>query len=377
VSNLPASPLRPRPGFPPPILAPLLLLAIAALAGLGWFLLRPAPDDMRPDRLVDASPLRVPAPLPPLVSGLLHAGDARRVPEGWWVLDRRSRLVHLLDPELRITRSFGGHGDAPGEFRMPSAIGVRGDSLVVLDAGEVPVLHLFGPDDELARKEFVRVAGCDTFLATGILDAPIEPIHLLGTCSRLLPSPASGSVLVRVEDGGVGHLAGGEVGFGNRGRAGPETAVGAGRGETAWVGNSSSPCLDRVLPPGGPDEPASMCMGEWVGVRFSLDELAARMGRNPGAARLAEVMGPMEWLPVMDRVFPHPDGVVLRRLSGFNVRELVHMRPDGSTTVLWSGLPESSWVGGDQVLVAWEGVEGMHLEVRPLHPEPQAQAAAR
>jgi len=375
VSNSPVS--RSRPGLQPRVLLPSLLLVLAALAGLGWLLLRPAPDGARPDRLVDASPLLVPVTLPPVISGLLHAGDARRVPEGWWVLDRRSRLVHLLDPEFRITRSFGGHGDAPGEFRMPAAIGFRGDSLVILDAGEVPVLHLFGPDDRLVRKEFVHVAGCDTFLATGILDAPVEPIHLLGTCSRLLPTPASGSVLVRVEDGGVGLLAGGDIRFGSPGRVGAETAVGAGMGDVTWAGNSSSPCLERVLSPGLPGEPSSLCMAEWVGVRFSIDELAARMGRNPGAARLAEVLGPMEWLPVMDRVFPHPDGVVLRRLSGFNVRELVHMRPDGSTTVLWSGLPESSWVGGDQVLVAWEGVEGMHLEVRPLHAGPQALATVQ
>jgi len=375
VSNLPDS--RSRPGFHPRVLVASLFLALAALAGLGWFLLRPAQDGARPDRLVDASPLLFPETLPPVVSGLLHAGDARRVPEGWWVLDRRSRLVHLLDLELRIVRSLGGYGDAPGEFRMPTALGFRGDSLVVLDAGEVPVLHLFSPEDDLVRKEFVHVAGCDTFLATGILDAPVEAIHLLGTCSRLIPAPASGSVLVRVEDGGVGYLAGGDVRFGNPGRPGAETAVGAGLGEVTWVGNSSSSCLERFSPSNHAGEPPSVCMAEWIGVRFSLEELAARMGRNPGAARLAEVLGPMEWLPVMDRVFPHPDGVVLRRLSGFNVRELVHMRPDGSLTVLWSGLPEASWVGGDQVLVAWEGVEGMHLEVRPLHAEPQALATAR
>jgi hypothetical protein len=375
VSTLPGP--SSQPAVHPRILAGLLVL-LAVLAGIGWFLLGPSEDGPRPDRLVDASELAAPTPLPPLVPGLLHAGDARRVPEGWWILDRRSRLVHLLDVDLRIVRTVGGHGDAPGEFRMPAALGFRGDSLVVLDAGEVPVLHLFGPEDDLVRKEFVHVAGCDVFLATGILDAPVEPIHLLGTCSRLLPAPASGSVLVRVEDGGVGHLVGGEVRFRNPGRPGAEAAVGAGLGEVTWVGKSSSPCLVQVFPANHPGEPPSVCMAEWVGVRFSVDELAARMGRNPGAARLAEVLGPMEWLPVMDRVFPHPDGVILRRLSGFNVRELVHMRPDGSMTLLWGGLPEASWVGGDQVLVAWEGVEGMHLEVRPLHPGPrQALVTAR
>jgi hypothetical protein len=380
VSNHPR--VSPQPVFRPRVHIPVLGALVAALAVIGWLLLGPGDDGPRPDRLVEASHLTPPTPLPPLVPGLLHAGDARRVAGGWWVLDRRSRFVHLLDEDLRIVRSFGGSGDAPGEFRMPAALGFRGDSLVVLDAGEVPVLHLFGPDDTLVRKEFVHVAGCDSFLATGILEAPLEPLHLLGTCVRLLPVPASGSVLVRVEDGGAGRVAGGQIPFVTRGLAGAETAVGAGHGETTWVGTSSRPCLDllgagRSGSEPGEVAPSSLCLAEWVGVRFSVAELAARMGRGPGPARLAEVLGPMEWLPVMDRVFPHPDGVVLRRLSGLNVRELVHLRPDGSTTVLWSGLPESSWVGGDQVLVAWEGVEGMHVEVRPLHGEGQARAAAR
>ncbi|TVP47465.1 MAG: hypothetical protein EA350_04975 [Gemmatimonadales bacterium] len=376
VSNFPAS--SPSRAPRPRILVPgILVVLIVALAGFGWMLLRPGPEGARPDRLVEASELAPPTPLPPLVSGILHAGDARRVPEGWWVLDRRARLVHFLDTNLRLVGSFGGYGDAPGEFRMPAALGFRGDSLVVLDGGEVPVLHLFGPDAGLVRKESVHVVGCDTFLATGILDAPIEPLHLLGTCTRLLPAPASGSVVVRVEDGGIGHLARGQLQVMNRGFPGAETAVGAGQGETTWVGNSSSPCLDRIGVQHDPTGVPSLCMAEWVGVRFSVDELSARMGRSPGAARLAEILGPMEWLPVMDRVFPHPEGVVLRRLSGLNVRELVHLRPDGSTTLLWSGLPESSWVGGDQVLVAWEGTEGMHLEIRQLHGEAQALASAR
>ncbi|CAN5764476.1 hypothetical protein BH23GEM11_BH23GEM11_17790 [soil metagenome] len=372
MSNRPGSRFSPAPRRR--FILPTVLLVVLAVSGLGWLFLRPADEGIRPDRLVSASEIVPPVPLPPLVPGLLHAGDARRTPEGWWILDRRSALVHLLDDDLRIATTFGGRGDGPGEFQMPAALGFRGDSVVVLDAGGAAVLHLFGPDGAFVRKESVHVIGCDTFLATGILDGTMAPVHLLGTCSRLFPTPASGSVLVRVEEGGIGHVTGGEARFRARGLVGAETAVGAGVGEEIWVGDSSSPCLDRIGPPADPGGPASVCLAEWVAVRFSLAELAVRMGRSPGDARLAAVLGPMEWLPVMDRVFPHPDGLVLRRLSGLTVRDLVHLRPDGSTAVLWSGLPEASWVGGEQVLVAWDGVEGLHLELRALHADPDAQA---
>lgn len=365
----------PRSGFSHDLLLPAVLI-LTLLLGIGWYLLRPAGDGSRPDRLVEASELAPPTPLPPLVPGILHAGDARRRPEGWWVLDQRSRRVHLLDAELRPLRSLGGHGDAPGEFRTPTALGFLGDSLVVLDGGEAAVLHVFDPDGTLARKDIVHVPGCDAFLASGILEAGVEPLHLLGSCTRLLPAPAMGSVLVRVEEGGGGRIVGGRLPVVTH-RLSLETAVGAGMGSTTWVGNSSSPCLEQVVSEARAGESPSLCMAEWVGVRFSIGELAAGMGRGPGAARIAEVLGPMEWLPVMDRVFPHPDGLVLRRLSGLEVRELVLLRPDGSMHPLWSGLPESSWVGGDQVLVAWEGVEGMHMELLPLHPDGLTRNTAR
>jgi len=92
------------------------------------------------------------------------------------------------------------------------------------------------------------------------------------------------------------------------------------------------------------------------------------MNRPPAPERVAQVLDAMEWLPVMDRVFSHPEGIVFRRLSGMTSRELVLLRSDGSMATLWTGLPESSWVEGDELLVAWDSAEGVHLERRTLSP---------
>ena len=99
------------------------------------------------------------------------------------------------------------------------------------------------------------------------------------------------------------------------------------------------------------------------------------MGGPDRGPNLAAVLGGMETLPGMDRAFPHPEGAVLRRLTGLEARSLVLLRPDGSTEVLVDGVPETTWVWGDEVVIAWDGMEGVHVERRPL-PSPARPASA-
>jgi hypothetical protein len=344
-----------------------LVVLVTGIA-LAWSLLPATQEGERPDRLVEAVEPTPPSILPPLTPGLLHVGDARRGDAGWWVLDRRARRVHLLDGELQPVLSFGGRGGAPGEFEAPTALGFRGDSLLVLDAGGPAVIHVFGPQGDFLRRAHVRVEGCDAFAASGMAEAPEGAVLLLGTCLEHLPVPSSGPVVARLDPDGTGHRVQGELRPLRPGSLLPETAVGAPGPGGFWAGRSSRPCLTRLESRGDLGDPPVLCLPEWIGVRFSLGELAGRMNRPPAPDRMTQVLDAMEWLPVMDRVFHHPEGLVLRRLSGMTSRELILLRSDGSMAILGTGLPESVWAEEGEILVAWEGLEGIHLERRTLDP---------
>lgn len=360
--RLRASPFRTVATF-----AAALVVLVAGIV-LAWPLLPSPQTGERPDRLVAAVAPSPPSILPAVTPGLLHVGDARRGEAGWWILDRRARRVHLLDGELRPVLSFGGRGGAPGEFESPAALGFRGDSLLVLDAGGPAVVHVFGPGGDFLRRTHVRVHGCDAFAASGLVEAPEGTVLLLGTCLQHLPVPSSGPVVAQLDPDGTGHRVQGELRPLRPGSLLPETAVGAPGPGGFWAGRSSRPCLARLEATGGTGDNPVLCLPEWVGVRFSLDELVGSMNRPPGPDRVTQVLDAMEWLPVMDRVFSHPEGIVLRRLSGMTSRELILLRTDGSMTALWTGLPESTWAERGEVLVAWEGTDGVHLERRPLDP---------
>jgi hypothetical protein len=360
------------PSSSPSRTALLVALAGAALlvtgAVLAWLVPGSPEEGERPDRLVEAVDPSPPAILPPVTPGLLHVADARRRDTGWWLLDRRARRVHLVDEELRPVLSLGGRGGAPGEFQAPSALGFRGDSLLVLDADGSVVIHVFGPEGDFVRRDHVRVEGCDALAASGLTEASEGTVLLLGTCLQHLPVPASGPVVVRLDSGGTGHRVAGELRALRPGSLIPETAVGAPGPGGFWTGRSSHPCFTRLDLADEVREVPAPCLPEWVAVRFDLDEFVGRMNRPPPPGRVAEVLGGMEWLPVMDRVFSHSEGVVLRRLSGTTSRDLVLLRSDGSMATLWTGLPESTWVEGEEVLVAWEGLDGIHMERRLLTP---------
>lgn len=75
-----------------------------------------------------------------------------------WLSDGRLAVAVSGDSEVRIydatgsrTRSLGGEGDGPGEFRAISTLGVRGDSLLVVDQRLLKIA-VYGPDGTLARE---------------------------------------------------------------------------------------------------------------------------------------------------------------------------------------------------------------------------------
>ena len=79
------------------------------------------------------------------VRGLV-ADDRDRV----FVLDQGDQVVRRYDPEGRHELTFGGAGEGPGEFSVPLALAVAGDSVVAYDQ-VLQRLTYFGPDGEVLR----------------------------------------------------------------------------------------------------------------------------------------------------------------------------------------------------------------------------------
>jgi hypothetical protein len=67
------------------------------------------------------------------------------------VLDRIDCRVWILDTETRETRSLGGCGDGPGEFRIPRVAAFTGDTLVVFDSGRNSLQKITLEGDEIDR----------------------------------------------------------------------------------------------------------------------------------------------------------------------------------------------------------------------------------
>lgn len=65
---------------------------------------------------------------------LYRVTDAVRLPDGRVaVVNAGAHQVRPVSPDGRTVGTFGREGDGPGEFRMPTWIGMRGDTVVVVD----------------------------------------------------------------------------------------------------------------------------------------------------------------------------------------------------------------------------------------------------
>jgi hypothetical protein len=333
-----------------------------------------------PDRLPDGEGavqvvlgkgVRGPAFLPPLSVGVLGVSDVLRADDGWWLLDSRSVRLHRVGPDFQVRWSVGGRGNAPGEFRAPRALLQRGDSVVVVELDEHPTLHLFDPGGRFIRKEIILTPECANFRLGNVVLQPDGSYLVGGTCLRAAGGPAMGPAVVRYEPGRPGVVVASELRPAGPGRMNPDAAFLVRAADRIWMGRAYDNCF-RPLPEGeggsGVPAPAPepLCIEPWQVVPLPLERIAEGMPDPSRAALLPSVLGGIDHLPLMDRVFPHREGIVLRRISGLESRELVLLGFDGSTRVLGEALPERSWVVGDSILVAWDGLEGSHVETRPF-----------
>ncbi len=363
--------------FPTRFLPSLLLVAVAGGALVFW-LTRGDSGPPPPTRLVEAVLPLPPEPLPPLLPGVLGVTDLLRDADGWWLLDFRQRRVMRLDPDLQPLFHFGGRGSAPGEFSSPRSLARFADTLVVLDAESTPVLHLFTLDGTFQRLERPVLEGCVALQASGLVSRGEERPLLLAECLREGPAHRLFPVVAfdaRWEPYTVASDARPDLPV-----LSTQVAT-VGEDGRLLRGHVYDPCLAwwevgaSRIPEGGalrssrsPDsveEPrASLCLEPWTGVRVNWDVAFGQMGRAPLPG-----LEKVDWLPVMDGIFPHRDGVVFRVFTGENSRSLLLLGSGGQVRTLASRLPETAWVVGDEIVVAWTGMEGMHLERRSIGRE--------
>jgi hypothetical protein len=322
-----------------------------------------------PVAIVEGSPVRPHPALPPVSEGVLHVTDLVPVDDGWWILDRRAHRLHRTGPDFQVLASAGARGEAPGAFRSPSALALRADRLLLLEAGDQPVLHMFDLEGNFVERERIVVAECSSFQASSLsVEVPTGAVLLAGTCLRRHPETAMGAVVVHVPENGLPRVVENHLRPASPESMNPETAVVTWSAGQTWSGRSFHPCLAPVASTGDQVSPgaSALCLDPWEAVRLPIETMAARIPDPRRAALLSTVLGNVPWFPVMDRIFPHAEGVILRRITGLESRELVLLGLDGASRVLASGLPQDVFVHGDQVIVAWEGADGMHLEARAL-----------
>ena len=67
-----------------------------------------------------------------------------------FVFDRRDVTIRAYDADGTLQTKFGGPGEGPGEFRLPTALGFRADTLWVLDI-RLRRISLFSRTGEFIR----------------------------------------------------------------------------------------------------------------------------------------------------------------------------------------------------------------------------------
>lgn len=93
-----------------------------------------------------------------LVSAIGAARDAALLDHVWYVLDRSGAKVHRVDATGAHLGSFAGEGDGPGELRLPRAIAIHADTVVVAEWRSIVLYEPDGTSIERRRIESPR--GC-------------------------------------------------------------------------------------------------------------------------------------------------------------------------------------------------------------------------
>lgn len=95
----------------------------------------------------------------PPPGGFVSPIDLAVSDRGVWTLELQDAVVHAFQPGGRYATSFAQRGGGPGELAQPTALGIEGDTLWVLNGGNGRIEY-FGTDGRwLASQSLPRDAG--------------------------------------------------------------------------------------------------------------------------------------------------------------------------------------------------------------------------
>ncbi len=308
-------------------------------------------------------------PAPPeamLHPEVLDVSDAVRAGRIWFILDRRQGQVHRLNPDGHLLGSFSRKGEGPGELRLPEALAIHGDTLVVLErhGGR---LHLFGFDGELVGERTLE--GGERCPGPGSVGLASTPAGLLVLVACMdLSRALEARVYLETADGTVRRLATSAPNHGRDGSLSPLfLPVLAARPGGFVFGLAAGDCLGTFDLQG--HGTGSVCHHgiERMPLPQGLQSELSRMRTRAEAAGL-RVAGASH-LPPFDRVFAGPGGDLLYRSPtppDGQARSLVRQASGGGERLV--GVPPAATVfaAGDQALAAWDDLGGSRILIYAL-----------
>lgn len=306
---------------------------------------------------------------PTVLPGVMSVTDAVPSEGGWVILDGRSARWHRLDGEGRVLVSAGRRGRGPGEMENPAALGIVGDTVVVVER-TLGTVERFLLDGTPVGRLHLPSGGCTVGWVRRMAVAGGVP-YLLRECQD---AATGGSLLV------VQRLEGGAGGSGEdpaiiasrpwRDASGmvpyrPGIPILAGGVDRLLFGDALDNCLDDILdlasPLPRPCHPDPPRLPLDAGERAALE--SARRALSGSGIRLEEP----RYRPPFDDVFLLPEGgVVLRTVLEGEGRRLDMMRPGAPPRALLESATPHARVGPHSILLSGDNVDGTWIRILPL-----------
>lgn len=294
-----------------------------------------------------------------LYSEVFSVSDAALHGGTWFVLDRRGSQIHRISESGDLLGSFGQRGEGPGELIRPVAIASHGDTVVVLDRGD---LHLFDLDGRHLADRSLALGGCPTGVARDLLSRP-RGLFFLIECRE--GGRLAWLVVLEAAEGSRETLA---VRAGDRGVVdmGMVSPVFAAHPLGFVFGLASDECLKIVTSQG--EESNEVCH-DWIErlpiPRAPQDPIAAaRANARRSGIRLVE----HNRLPPFVQVFVIGGELVYQvpRPEDLETFRLVRRGTAGEAVALPLPVAEGQYVAGNSVLLWWEDIEGTRMAFRRL-----------
>lgn len=294
--------------------------------------------------------------------GVLSVEDAVEGDGEWVLLDRRQGKLHFLDTESGRVRSVGREGQGPGELRDPVALAMSDSHLWVLNQRGM-MLDRFSREGDFQARSRIQGGACLVGLAQDLLASPGDSLLLLRVCPPSLPGPGSAWIEAVSHEGELTPRVSLALGrFGSRRLTLFRTPAMAAGSRGWFLGSWDAPCVAELsLSTGGARRRCLPAFPRAQTPPSGQEKLRRRFSRLPDLGLLPVEVPDL--LPWFDRLFVIPQGLVIRRIRGEDLRDLVLLDSLGAASVLDRLLPENTFMGDHTVLATRDMLEGTQIQI--------------